>query len=301
MDWNQLRVFATVANTGSFTGAGKVVNLSQSAVSRQIGSLEADLGVMLFRRHASGIILTEPGLELQKAVQEMSSCLAMALGVINEYQEKPEGPLRITTSAAFGSAWLSARMNRFLTQYPDISVSLLLVDNYELDLSLGEADVAIRFDPQTQPNLVQRKFMAIRYHVFASQDYLRGHGTLKSVNDLDRHKIIVYGDDVPAPVSEINWLLTAGRGEDNPREPALRVNSVYGIYRAVKSGLGIAALPYYLSEDTPNLQEVLPNLEGPVIDTYFVYPEELRHSKRIVVLRDFLLGEVEAYRKKLEV
>ena len=69
----------------------------------------------------------------------------------------------------------------------------------------------------------------------------------------------------------------------------------------MKSGLGIAALPYYLSEDTPNLQEVLPNLEGPVIDTYFVYPEELRHSKRIVVLRDFLLGEVEAYRKKLEV
>jgi DNA-binding transcriptional LysR family regulator len=306
MDWNQLRVFATVATIGSFTGAGKIVNLSQSAVSRQIGALEADLGVMLFRRHASGIILTEPGLELQKAVQEMSSCLAMALGVINEYQETPEGALRITTSTTFGSAWLSARMKRFLTEYPDISVSLLLVDNYELDLSLGEADVAIRFDSQTQQNLVQRKFMAIRYHVFGSHDYLKEHGTPKSVGDLDRHKIIVYGDDVPAPVSEINWLLSAGRAEGDPRVPALSVNSVYGIYRAVRSGLGIAALPYYLAEnswlesdETSNLQEVLPDLEGPTFDTYFVYPEELRHSKRIKVLRDFLLSEVDAYRKKL--
>jgi DNA-binding transcriptional LysR family regulator len=76
----------------------------------------------------------------------------------------------------------------------------------------------------------------------------------------------------------------------------------------VRSGLGIAALPYYLaenswedSEETSNLQEVLPELEGPTFDTYFVYPEELRQSKRIKVLRDFLLDEVEEYRNKLEV
>ena len=116
MDWNQLRVFATVAEVGSFTGAGKVLNLSQSAVSRQIGALEAALGVMLFRRHASGIILTEPGAELQVAVQDMSSRLALALGRINEYREQPEGPLRITSSITFGSGWLSARMNHFLEQ-----------------------------------------------------------------------------------------------------------------------------------------------------------------------------------------
>ena len=103
MDWNQLRVFATVAEVGSFTRAGKVLNLSQSAVSRQIGALEAALGVMLFRRHASGIMLTEPGTELQVAVQDMSSRLALAMGRINEYREQPEGPLRITSSITFGS------------------------------------------------------------------------------------------------------------------------------------------------------------------------------------------------------
>lgn len=93
--------------------------------------------------------------------------------------------------------------------------------------------------------------------------------------DLDAHKLIVYGDDVQAPVDDINWLLEEGRDPGNPREPALRVNSVYGIYRAVRSGLGIAALPYYLSEESHNLVEILPEIKGPSIDAFFVYPEEL--------------------------
>jgi len=77
------------------------------------------------------------------------------------------------------------------------------------------------------------------------------------------------------------------------REPALRVNSVYGIYRAVESGLGIAALPYYMSERSDSLVQILPDLKGPAIEAFFVYPEELRHSRRIQVVRDFLLEHVE--------
>ena len=299
MDWNQLKVFSTVAEVGSFTGAGKVLKLSQSAVSRQVGALESTLGVMLFRRHASGILLTEPGATLRIAVQEMSSRLALAMGGINEYREEPDGPLRITSSVTFGSGWLSARMNHFVEQYPEVSVSLLLVDNIELDLSQGQADVAIRFDRQTQPNLIQRKLMTIHYHVFASDEYLRQHGTPKEPSDLDKHSLIVYGDDVKAPVENINWLLTEGRDNSDPREPALRVNSVYGIYRAVCSGLGIAALPYYLSEESPNLIGVLPKIVGPSMDAYFVYPEELKHSKRIDVLREFLLAEIKKYKSSL--
>jgi len=300
MDWNQLRVFSTVAEVGSFTGAGKALGLSQSAVSRQIAALEATLGVMLFRRHASGIEMTEPGIELQEAVTDMSSRLALATGRINEYREMPEGPLRITTSLTFGSAWLSARMNQFLETYPDISVSLLLVDNLELDLSKGQADVAIRFSRPTDLNLVLRKLMSIRYHVFASSDYLKINGTPKTAADLDNFRLIVYGDEVPAPVDNINWLLNAGRPDGEPRTPALRVNSIHGIYRAVLSGLGIAALPYYLSQESAELNEILPDLEGPTIEAYFVYPQELRHSKRIEVLRDFLLGEVGADRKNMQ-
>jgi DNA-binding transcriptional LysR family regulator len=298
MDWDDLRIFRTVAEAGTITGAAKVLGRSQSAVSRHIAALETDLKVSLFRRHASGIVLTEPGEELQRAVGEMAARLQTSLSAIDESRELPTGPLRVTTSITFGSAWLGARINRFRTLHPDVLVSLILVDNAELDLTLGDADVAVRFALQTQPSLVQKRLMSIKYHVFASREYLADHGAPASVSDLADHDIIVYGDDVAAPVNDINWLLDIGLEDEAPREPALRVNSVYGIYRAAKSGLGIAALPYYVTEETPELVEILPNLEGPTIDVYLVYPEELRWSKRIAAFRDFLEDETASFRKE---
>lgn len=292
MNWDRLRVFLAVTEAGSFTGAGRALGLSQSAVSRQMIALEKALGASLFHRHARGLVLTEPGEDFRRSVRDMAKKLALARARINEARERPEGPLRITTTVAFGTAWLTARMNKFLTLYPDISLSLVLTDSDELDLSLGQAEIAIRFAPQTQPSLIQRPLMSIRYHVFASEDYLAAHGTPETPSDLDGHALIVYGDEVPAPIAEINWLLEAGAEPGTQREPALRVNNVYGIYRAVRSGLGVGALPYYMSNEAPDLVEVLPDLKGPSFAVYFVYPEELRHSKRIAVVRDFLLQEI---------
>ena len=293
MNWDRLRVFLTVAEAGSFTKAGEALDLSQSAVSRQMGALETELQVSLFQRHARGLVLSEQGEELLGAVRKMSNLLGMALGRINESTAHPQGPLRITTTLAFGSAWLTARMNRFHTLYPDVAVSLLLADNVQLDLSLRQADLAIRFEPQTQLNLVQCHLMTIRYHVFATRDYLDRHGTPKRAEDLDHHQIIVYGEETPTPVPDINWLLHAGVQAGCRREPALRVNSVYGIYRAVESGMGIAALPYYMSDESERLVEILPDLEGPTMEAYLVYPEEIRHSRRIAVVCDFLIRQAE--------
>jgi DNA-binding transcriptional LysR family regulator len=89
----------------------------------------------------------------------------------------------------------------------------------------------------------------------------------------------------------MNWLLTVDMPPGTARKPALCVNSVYGIYRAVESGLGLAALPYYVTEEGKDLVEVLPSLKGPVFEVFFVYPEELKHSRRIQALRDFLVEE----------
>jgi DNA-binding transcriptional LysR family regulator len=295
MDWNHLRIFLEVAKDKSFSSAGRRLHISQSAVSRQIATLESGFKMSLFRRSTTGVELTDAGREVMGAVVDMSSRLALALGRINEYRDVPEGPLRIATSVAFGSAWLSARINRFMSAYPNIFVSLLLNDNNVLDLTQGEAEVALRFRPPTHPNLVQRKLMKVRYRVFASKAYLKAHGTPQTVDDLDGHKLIVYGDGTPTPMDDMNWLV--GRDAASPRTPALTVNSVHGILRAVVNNAGIAALPYYLSEDQPELVEILADLRAPSFDVYFVYPEEMRHSKRIAVLRDFLLGEVKADRE----
>lgn len=291
MDWDRLRIFHAVAESGSFTRAGRRLNLSQSAVSRQISALEESLQVSLFHRHARGLVLTEQGDELFRIVEDVAKRLSLALARINESREKPEGPLKITTTVTFGSAWLTSRLNQFHLSYPEIAVTLVLADAAELDLSSGQADMAIRFNRQTQPNLVTRRLMDIRYHLFASKDYLKRRGAPLQPEDLDRHDLIVYGTDVPQPMDNMNWILTLGATA--PRKAALTVNSVYGIYRAVRSGLGIAALPYYLSDESPDLAEVLPDVEGPSSTAYIVYPEELRHSKRIAVLRDFLIQEAE--------
>ncbi len=293
MDWDKLRVFHAVAEAGSFTHAGEVLNLSQSAVSRQISALEESLNLPLFHRHARGLILTEQGELLYQTARDVFSRLAMTEALLTESRERAQGPLKITTTVAFGSLWLTPRIKDFLDRFPDIAVTMVLFDG-ELDLAMREADIAIRMMPPRQPDLVQRHLLSMNYSVYAAPAYLEKHGMPTSPDDLDNHRIIVYGDDtrVSAPVSNVNWLLEAGASPDRPRRPVLEVNNIYGIYRAVKSGLGIAAMPDYLSSETDTLVHILPELKGPKIDAYFVYPEELRNSKRITVFRDFLLSKI---------
>lgn len=291
MDWDKLRVFHAVAEAGSFTHAGETLNLSQSAVSRQISALEESLSVPLFHRHARGLILTEQGELLFHTARDVFAKLAMTEALLSESKDSPQGPLKVTTTVAFGSLWLTPRIHEFLEQYPDIQLTIVLNDG-ELDLAMREADVAIRMMPPRQPELVQRHIVTMHYHLYAAPEYLKKHGTPQTVEDLDNHALVVYGDDARAPVTNVNWLQEIGRPPGQPRKAVLKVNSIYGIIRAVQSGLGIAAIPDYLSRDVSNVVEVLPELRGPRFDAYFVYPEELRHSKRIAVFRDFLVRKI---------
>jgi DNA-binding transcriptional LysR family regulator len=286
MDWDKLRVFHAVADAGSFTHAGDTLSLSQSAVSRQVHALEESLGVMLFHRHARGLILTEQGELLYRSVHDVFHQLAMTEAVLTDSKERPEGPLRITTTVAFGSTWLTRVIKRFIDDYPGIEVSLILADT-DLDITMREADCAIRFAMPTRGDLIQRHLRTVRSRLYASPDYLRAHGMPKSLEDLDGH-LIVFGDDGPVPTPSINWPL-ALQLHDHGLRPVLKVNNIYGIYRAVVSGLGIASLPSYMARLSPELVHVLPDLVGPEIDMYFVYPEELRDSMRISMFRDFLV------------
>tara|TARA_B100000029_G_scaffold422629_1_gene429429 strand:+ start:2443 stop:3345 length:903 start_codon:yes stop_codon:yes gene_type:complete len=292
-NWDRLRVFFEVVECGTFTAAAKRLKLSQPAVSRQISTLEEELGVVLFHRDYKGLVLTEIGEEVFKT----SACLKAEVDImesrIANNQDAPVGPLRLTTSVAFGAAWLSPLMGSFHQEFPDVKISLLLSDHHEMNLSTREADVAIRFAPQTKPCLIQKKLMDLRYNLYASQSYLDRNGTPKTITDLKDHDIIVYGSDVPAPVTNINWILELIRKDHAKFEPALSVANVHGIHHAIRSGAGIGALPNYLIDDDDNLIEVMPKCSGPEIEVYFVYLEEMRNAKRLNVLRDFLVKHAE--------
>ena len=293
MDWDKLRIFHAVADAGSFTHAGDQLKLSQSAISRQIGALEEQLGVMLFHRHARGLILTEQGELLNRTAREMAGKVNTAEAVLRANQDKAAGRLKITATVGFGSTWLTAQIHEFIEAYPEIDVSLVLSDN-ELDLGMREADVALRFIAPRQPGLVQRHLMTVHSHVYASQAYIEKYGKPNKVADLANHRLIIFGEDARAPVQDVNWLLAWGNPAAAPRRVVLRVNNTYGIFRAVESGLGIASLADYLARQSTKLVQVLPEIDKRSTDVFFTYPEELRHSKRIAVFRDFLLRKVAA-------
>lgn len=293
MDWDKLRIFHAVADAGSFTHAGHELGLSQSAVSRQISALEDGLNVPLFHRHARGLILTEQGEMLYRTAHEVFTKLTAAQTRLMDSKEKPSGELRITTTVGLGSVWLTPRLREFTELYPDIQVVLLL-DDRELDLSMREADVAIRLRRPTQPDLIQRKLFTVHHHLYASTDYVKQFGMPKSVDDLDRHKILTFGQ-APTYLTTVNWLEQVGRSDGDPRPVSLRVNNAYGLRRAVQSGMGIASLADYIVAADSSLVVVDLPVETPEFDTYFVYPEELKETKRVTVFRDFIVAKAKEW------
>jgi DNA-binding transcriptional LysR family regulator len=295
MDWDKLRIFHAVAAAGSFTHAGEQLGLSQSAISRQIRSLEEDLQTPLFHRHARGLILTEQGELLYRTAHDVLAKLAMAEAMLADSKDRPSGELKVTATVAFGSMWLAPRIAEFTDLYPDVTVHLVLEDR-ELDLSMREADVALRMRKPIQPDLIQRKLMTVHNHVYASADYLRRRGTPQTVEDLVRHRVIVYGEEAPQPLQEVNWLLETPGFRRGDVKPVLRINNIFGILQAVESGLGLATLPDYAVRDTSKVIRILTEEEVPAFDFHFVYAEEMRHSKRIAVFRDFLIRKVGDWR-----
>ena len=291
MDWDKLRTFHTVATAQSFTRAGEMLNLSQSAISRQISALEEGLQVALFHRHARGLLLTEQGEILFRTVSDVLTRLSAAENALLESKERPRGPLKVTAPVAIGTTWLTPRMREFCEAYPEITVTLL-VDDRELDLTMREADVAIRLFPAKQPDLIQKQLTTLNNSLFASNEYISQHGIPQKAQDLKNHQLITYGEDIRLPFAEVNWILKAGITAHEERKAAFKVNSLFGIMKAVEGGIGIAGLPDYMVQSVPNIIKVLPELKGPMTDVYVMYSLELRNSKRIKVFKDFLMRKL---------
>jgi len=296
MDWDKLRVFHAVAEAGSFTHAGETLGLSQSTISRQIAALEDDLSVPLFHRHARGLILTEQGELLFRTAHDVFAKVALTEAMLTDSKERPRGEIKVTTTVGIGTTWLAKHVREFVELYPDVTVTLL-VDDKELDLSMRQADVAIRLREPTQPDLIKRRLMVMHSHAYAAPAYLKQFGTPRSAAELDKHRILVYGDHAPPPIGNTNWLLAGGQVDGAPaRKPVLQINNVYGLMIACESGLGLASLPDYVAQGNKRLVQIPLDVEGPTFETYFVYPEELRNSKRVTVFRDFLVRKLAEWR-----
>jgi DNA-binding transcriptional LysR family regulator len=296
MDWDKLRIFHAVASAGSFTHAGQMLALSQSAVSRQVSALEEEIVTPLFQRHARGLTLTDEGELLYSAVSDVLTRLGQAEEALKNAQAAPRGSLKITASHGLGTFWLLPRLNGFLRDYPELQIHLVLEDR-ELDLAQREADIALRMRAPVQADLIQRKLFTVHYHIYAAPSYFANAGKPDSFEDLVNHRIITYGETAAPEIREVNWLASqALRLEPGAQGRVLRINNMSGILQAAEAGMGIAALPDYVAAEHKGLVRILPEVEGPTFDVHLAYCDALRQSKRVGAFRDFLVREAREWR-----
>ena len=295
MDWDKLKIFHTVAEASSFTKASTILNLSQSSISRQIQSLENDLKVKLFERHARGLVLTDNGEYLFKSAHEVISKLKDVESNLGGQKDKLDGKLTVTTVVSFGTTWLTPRIKEFMDLNPGIEIELIF-DDKELDLSTRQADVGIWMRRPKQLNYIQKKFVDFNYHIYGSNQYLEKNGYPKTIKDLNNHKFITYGRGEPSPVYNPDWVLKLGTKEGKKRKSIMKVNSVYGLLLAAQCGVGLAALPDYIVYNVPNLTKVLPNETGKPTETHFVYPASLKNTARLTTFRNFIFSKVNEWK-----
>ncbi len=295
MDWDKLRIFHAVADAGSLTHAGDKLNLSQSAVSRQIRALEEGLHATLFHRHARGLILTEQGELLFDATTAMNKRLDAASARIRDSDDEVFGELRVTTTFGFGTLWLVPRLPKLYEKYPDLKIDLMLEERV-LDLPMREADVAIRMKEPSQADLIRKRLMTVRMQLYASRTYLDRMGELNRIEDMAAHRLICQNPgsaQVGAGAVLVQHLMTS------TPQSKLTVNNYFGVLQGVLNNLGIGVLPDYVTEDFPDLVHVLPEIESADVPVFLAYPEELRQSKRISAFRDFVQDEIISHRKRL--
>ncbi len=290
LDWDKIRIFHAVASAGSFTHAGEALGLSQSAISRQIATLEDSLGIILFHRHARGLVMTEQGELLFHTTRDVFTKLAMIEGQLSDTRDKAEGPLTITASEFIGTWWLAPLLPRFLDQYPDIAPTLTL-DDRVLNLGLREADVALRLFPPQENDLIQRPLAKINFGLYASENYLDRQGTPHDLHDLSSHHILTFSDTPPYPCS--GGILEHIPSSKRPKIKITRTNTVTAMAELVRAGVGIAVLPDFMMRGQKSIIRILDTQIFPAVDLYFVYPEVRRHSKRIEIFRDFLLQNID--------
>ncbi len=289
MNWEKLKVFHQVARAGSLTNAAVQMNISQSSLSRSIMQLEHEVKTNLFHRLPHGLELTTQGKKLYTVTTRMFYEAEAVENLFTSEKNEPAGLLRIITTTSLASMWLPYYTPGFCEKYPEMR--LVITGNDEnLDLNLRQADVSIRTYIPHQTDLIQNYLLTFTPKFFASEEYLKKHGTPKTIEELDNHRLLTYADYHIHPYgASLHWGLSAGKTLEDMRKPFLRVNTGPGLLKMAEQGVGILAM----SDQYPAVQEadivpILTEYEGPGTKLYYSYPKQMKGFKRIEVLNDYL-------------
>ncbi len=287
-DWDDLKYLLAVARHGSTIAAGKALRLSQSTVHRRLSELERRLGRPLVIRHSTGYRLTPFGEELKPYAERVEAGINELQRHIADGSNQRAGIIRLTCPEPIVPR-LTPLLEQFHTRHPKLHVEFVTSDRY-LDLLKGEADVALR-SGDTEDELVGRKIADSIWAIYASRGYIERHGKPERIERLAQHALVSL-DESMSKHRLVSWLRDAVPGA----RIVARNNSVLGLVYAVKSGIGIGALPTPIADAEPELVRIL----GPIPELsrswrLLTHPE-LRRAPRIAAFFDFVTTEREAFK-----
>jgi DNA-binding transcriptional LysR family regulator len=284
-DWNLARAFLVTAEEGSLSAAARALGLTQPTLSRQVSGLEEELGVTLFERIGRGLELTPSGAELLEQVRAMGDAAVNLKLAAAGQSSTIKGNICISATDLVANLVMPTLIQKLRHLYPDISVELIVSDTLS-DLRRREADIAIRAMQPADPDLIARKVGDITGHLYASAQYFEQIGVPQSAEDLGDSNFICDKSDM------IINILTGCGIKLTQRNFSITSDSVITQWALVKQGLGVALFPDQLAEAEPRFHKVLPDLQpfkGPL---WLVVHKELRTSRRVRVVFDFLLDEL---------
>jgi DNA-binding transcriptional LysR family regulator len=286
--WDDLRYFLAVARHGSTIAAGRALEVNQSTVHRRLAELERRAGCRLVERHPTGYRLTELGRAMVAHAERVEQAVHGFERELEASTRAAVGVVRVTCPEPL--VYLlrqSSLLDRFHAKHPGLRVEFVMSDKY-LDLSKGDADIALRSGDTTDNELVGRKIADSIWAVYASRRYIEQHGAPERVEDLAQHALIGF-DETMANHRAAKWL----REVAPHARIVARNNSVLGLLYAVKSGVGIAPLPTALGDAEEGLVRVL----GPIPELARIWRvlahPNVRHTARVAAFFDFIAGETD--------
>ncbi|MBW9059276.1 LysR family transcriptional regulator [Agrobacterium pusense] len=281
MNWDDVRLFLSVARSGQFLSAARKLGVNHATLSRRVSALEAAIGTQLFLRSTNGCELTEEGQRLLASAERMETEMLNAQANLGRVDTAVAGTVRIGAPDGLGVSFLAPRLGRLTARYPDLKIQLVPVPR-SFSLSQREADIAITIERPEQGRLMFFKLTDYSLGLYASANYLADYGTPDDVEALKRHRRIGYVEDLIFSPS-LNFTGEIMRDWD----AAFEISSATGQTEAVRSGAGIGILHNYIAGQYPELIRIIPHLT--ISRSYWTaYHESARQLVRVRTVVNFL-------------
>ena len=280
--WDDLRTFLALYRSRSHAGAARALRTAATTVGRRLAAMEASAGAQLFTRTPDGLAPTAAAQQLLPHAERVEEEVREAERVLAGADARPSGSVRVTSGDGFAAFVLAPALPAFLSAHPGLTVEVR-ADVHALDLSRGEADVAVRLFRPRETTLVARRLGVERYALFAAPSYLARRGTPRHVRDLARHDLLLYSEDLDRMRSQA-WVRQTAAGA----RVAVRVNATATLHAACAAGAGIALLTVSAVRGDPAYAAVLPALRPPQAEIWAVTHPGLRKAARVAAVLRWL-------------